>query len=128
MITILRAMRPPRVRKRGRELSTATCGPRGAPRRGYNRRVAERDDDPPLDWELPAPRGERAPGAAPAPEALSVPQVVAAVKSALAAGFPQPVWVVGETVQVKRHAAGHVFLDLVDHEAGAEGRRATLRL
>jgi exodeoxyribonuclease VII large subunit len=85
--------------------------------------VIDRDDEPPLAWEVP----DAPPRAAPQSEALTVPQVVAAVKSALARGFPQPVWVVGETVQVQARPNGHVFLDLVDHEAG-EGRRATLKL
>src|SRR6185436_1130271 len=49
------------------------------------------------------------------------------VKAALARAFPRPVWVVGETVAVKVHTSGHIFFDLVDHEAG-EGKRATLKV
>ncbi len=89
--------------------------------------MAERDEDPPLDWELPTPRPGRAPDATPGPEALTVPQVVERLKATLARGFPEPVWVVGETVQVKRHPKGHVYFDLVDHEAGP-GARASLKL
>jgi len=86
-------------------------------------------DELPLDWSLPrsAARGE-APPAAGAPEALTVPQVAALVKSVLADAFPRPVWVIGETVAVKHQAAGHIYLDLVDHEAEAGAGRATLKL
>jgi len=94
--------------------------------RGYNRRVSDRDDEPPLLWDAPAAPAPAAAG--PQAEALTVPQVVTAVKAALARAFPQSVWVVGETVQVQRRPNGHVFLDLVDHEAGDGGRRATLKL
>ena len=95
-------------------------------------------DDASFVWELPGetpavpraqPAGATAPAtpATPAEQTLTVTQVAAVVKGALARGFPQPVWVVGETVQVKPHPSGHLYFDLVDHEAG-EGARATLKL
>ena len=95
--------------------------------------MTSRDELPSFVWELPGepPAVPRAPvpptAAAPAEPTLTVAQVAAVVKGALARGFPQPVWVVGETVQVKPHPSGHLYFDLVDHEAG-EGARATLKL
>jgi exodeoxyribonuclease VII large subunit len=89
----------------------------------YNRAVTRDEDEPPLAWGTP----DAEPARAAEPEALTVSQMVTAVKSVLAHGFPGPVWVVGETVKVYRHANGHIFLDLVDHEREGSGRN-TIKL
>jgi len=106
--------------------------------------VTSRDDSASFVWELP---GEGStvpgPGAAPPrpgrpaepgeraepaePRALTVPEVVDRVRAALERGFPRPFWVVGETVDVRPHPKGHIYLDLVDHES-RDGSRATLKI
>ena len=50
---------------------------------------------------------------------FSVPELLGAVRALVRAGFPDEVWVEGEIGSIKRTAAGHVFLDLV--EPGAMG-------
>ena len=50
----------------------------------------------------------------------------AAVKAALTAGLPDVVWVRGEVSRVSPSAAGHVYFDLVEKEAGARSPAAVL--
>jgi len=54
-----------------------------------------------------------APGG-PAAAPLTVSRLVARVKGALAAAFPQPVAVVGEISNFKRHSSGHLYFSLKD--------------
>ena len=110
----------------------------------YNRPVPRDDEDPPLSWDLPgdrAPKGRpgagdpSAPGGArgtgrprevqPAaePDSLTVSQVSARLKALLAREFPRPFWIIGETVSVRPHKAGHIYFNLVDDQvAEAQGR------
>lgn len=45
---------------------------------------------------------------------FSVPELTAAVRALVRAGFPDELWVEGEIGSISRTAAGHVFLDLVE--------------
>jgi exodeoxyribonuclease VII large subunit len=100
-----------------------------------------RDDDQPFLWDRPAARdpapGTRGPGPervpapppAPAePQTLTVPQVAARLQELLAASFPEPFWLTGETADLRagRNAAGHLYFSLVDDRRADDPKRACL--
>ena len=62
--------------------------------------------------DVPAARPRKV-GAAP----LSVSQVTALVKSAIATGLPSTVHVLGEISNFKRHGSGHLYLTLKDRSS-----------
>jgi exodeoxyribonuclease VII large subunit len=49
-------------------------------------------------------------------EAIGLVSLVANVKDALQVGFPAPVWVVAEIMEINLNRSGHCYLELIEKD------------
>ncbi|MBI2885215.1 MAG: exodeoxyribonuclease VII large subunit [Candidatus Omnitrophica bacterium] len=67
-----------------------------------------------MSAEIAAITIQSAPAAA--PQALTVAQVVAHIRDAVASRFPAALWIEGEVSNCTYHASGHIYFSLVDEQ------------